>query len=408
MNNNFLNLLDSQMNQVHGNKIDNINLIEFKKNFYYVPGFGNVGIIITTGGVVVIDTGINKEHAERIYLKIRERTKLPIRYIIYTHGHMDHVNSTEIFREDKTEIIAHENVAERFRKYETLIDHRKRIGSVQFENKTSAAKSYQFIYPTINFSKEYSFTLGDKTFEIVHGRGETDDHCFIHIPNDDVIYCGDFFIWAFPNIGNPLKEVRFEREWYETVEKIQKRKPSFVVPGHGSILEGEVVIQRALQDVVDCLRFVHGEVIDHMNKGTSLEDMLDLIVLPEHLQSSEYITQTYGCLDFAIKGTYRRYSGWFDGNPTNLHPAKNSEVAQEILSLIKDPSEIIERCKVLSDQGNYQMALHLIDILVMGCKDSLAIKTKIELIEKISESNDNFISRNIYRQLALKSKEKNN
>lgn len=405
MSTNFLNLLDNQMNQVKDNDIQEIQVIEFKENFYYVPGFGNVGFVLTDEGVVVIDTGINKEHAKKIYDGIREKTNQPIRYIIYTHGHMDHVNSTDVFKEEGTEVIGHENIAKRFRKYEDLIDHRKRIGSIQFENKTSAAKSYEFVYPTITFSKNYEFSLGGKSFEVVHGRGETDDHCFIHIKEEDVIYCGDFYIWAFPNIGNPLKEIRFEREWYETVEVILQRNPAYVVPGHGALLEGANVVQTALQDVVDCLRFVHEKVVYYMNQGASLEEMLEKIELPERLQTSEYITQTYGCLSFAIKGTYRRYTGWFDGNPTNLNPSKSVDVAKEVLYLIEDSNKVLERCMELSNEGNHQLALHLLDFLILGKKDQKAQEMKVDLVEKLSSTDENFISRNIYRQLAMKLKD---
>jgi alkyl sulfatase BDS1-like metallo-beta-lactamase superfamily hydrolase len=399
---NGLSMLDTQMNNVFDNNTDNIQLIEFKKDFFYVPGFCNVGVVLTSEGVVVIDTGINKDHAERIYNQIRKRTELPIRYIIYTHGHMDHVNSTKVFKESSTVVIAHENVIERFRKYEILKEHRHRIGSVQFDNKTTTAKSYDFTYPDIIFHKEHEFSLGEKTFQIIHGKGETDDHCFVYIPEENVVYSGDFFIWSFPNIGNPLKEVRYEREWYETLVKIKEKQPDFLVPGHGEIFENKDTIQSALQDVIACLRFVHDEVIHYMNKGTSLEEMLDVIKLPERLERSEYIQPHYGCLMFAIKGTYRRYSGWFDGNPTNLQPAKQKEVAKEILSFVSDPTMILDRCKQLRNNGEYQMALHLIDLLVFGSNDAEAQQLKADLTKKLSETNENFIMRNIYKQLAQK------
>lgn len=395
-------MLDKQMEQIKTNEKKQIELVEFKENYFYVAGFSNVGIVVTTEGVVVIDTSINREHAKTIYNLIREKTELPIRYLIYTHGHMDHVNSAIVFKEKGTKVIGHENVKERFYKYEKLIDHRKRIGSVQFADLTTGAKGYEFIYPDITFHSEYEFQLGGKTFKVVHGKGETNDHCFIHIPEDDVVFCGDFFIWSFPNIGNPLKEVRFEREWYESLEKIQATKPAYLVPGHGDMFTDKAEIQKALQDVIECLKFVHDEVTDHMNKGTSLEEMLEMIKLPEHLAKSEYITPSYGSLMFAIKGTYRRYTGWFDGNPTNLQPAKQSRVAEEMLNLIADENKVIERVKQLSADGDYQMAMHLLDVVVQGSTNLEANKMKADLTNKLAETTDNFIMRNIYKQLANK------
>jgi len=400
MSKKILNTFDTQMERIKENNTDNIQLIEFKKDFYYVPGFGNVGIVMTSEGVVLIDTGINKDHAELIYHEIRERTKLPIRYIIYTHGHMDHVNSADVFKEPGTQVLAHENVIERFNKYVKLREHRTHIGSIQFDDKTTNAKSYDFTYPNLVFEKEFEFSLGNKTFQITHGKGETDDQCFVFIPEDQVVYSGDFFIWAFPNIGNPLKEIRFEREWYESLEKINELQPEFFVPGHGELIVTKDRIQKALQDLIDCLRFVHDEVIRYMNNGKSLEEMLDLIKLPSHLEASEYITQHYGCLMFAIKGTYRRYTGWFDWNPTNLQPEKEKRVASEIVALIKEPSVILDRCKELTAQGEIQMAMHLLDLLILGDSNGEAIKLKKQLTKKLSETNENFIMRNIYKQLA--------
>lgn len=53
---------------------------------------------------------------------------------------------------------------------------------------------------------------------------------------------------------------------------------------------------------------------------------------------------SYGYLEFEIKGTCRKYTGWYDGNPTNLQPCKQKDVDAEILTLIHNPSIIFTRC----------------------------------------------------------------
>ena len=50
-----------------------------------------------------------------------------------------------------------------------------------------------------------SFKQGNLTFNLYHGRGETDDHTWVHIPEEKIIAPGDLFIWAVPNGGNPQK-----------------------------------------------------------------------------------------------------------------------------------------------------------------------------------------------------------
>lgn len=375
-----------------------IRVHEFKENYFFIKGFANVSMISTEEGIIVIDTNVSHVHANNILKTIRDKTDAPIKYIIYTHGHLDHVNSTPIFMEQETKVIGHENVLDRFLKYKLLEDYHVRINSIQFQNKLGL-NSFDFVKPDITFSKSYSFGLGGTDVHIIHGKGETDDHCFIHVPKDDIVFSGDFFIGSFPNIGNPLKVIRYEREWFETLEKIQALEPEYLVPGHGNILVGKQEIKAALQDVIDALRFVHEKVIESINEGLSLEETVKSIQLPKNLEDSPFIPQTYGCLEFAIKGIYRRYTGWFDGNPTNLDPCSQKEVASEIASLVNDPKIIVEKSRALIDEGKYQMAMHLLDIVIFAEDHSEAKSLKKMAIEKSAETNSNFIMRNIYKQL---------
>ena len=77
-------------------------------DIYLASGFalGNVQMVITDEGLVIIDTTESKESAREILEKFREITTKPIRYIIYTHGHLDHVSGTPVFLEEGTEVIA--------------------------------------------------------------------------------------------------------------------------------------------------------------------------------------------------------------------------------------------------------------------------------------------------------------
>src|SRR5947208_3667236 len=56
---------------------------------------------------------------------------------------------------------------------------------------------------------------GGVRFELHHAKGETDDHTWTWIPSEKVLCCGDLFIWASPNAGNPQKVQRYPREWAE-------------------------------------------------------------------------------------------------------------------------------------------------------------------------------------------------
>lgn len=394
---NTAKMIDRQITQMENNKSDELELVSLKENHYFVSGFSNVGIVITDEGVVLIDTNTSKQFAQRIYDKIRDMTDLPIRYIIYTHGHWDHVHAAEVFKEKETQIIAHKNVIDRFYKYQHLNEYTYSLNNTQFQGKLGIT-SYDFIRPNIVFSDNYQFSLGGKTFHIIHGKGETDDHCFVHIPEDKVVYSGDFFVSSFPNIGNPLKVNRFEKEWYETLEKILALRPVVLSPGHGRPIFGEDNIAEVIQPVIEVLQFIHKEVFRCLNEGLSLEEALEDITLPDHLDNHPYLQQIYGCLEFAIKGTYRRYTGWYDGNPTNLRPANTEDFAKEMFYLIKDPEILIKRCHTLMEEENYQMVLHLTDILIIADDNNQAKELKQIALQKCRDKSTNFIMRNIYHE----------
>ena len=90
------------------------------------------GWVKTNEGVVLIDTLVSEPAARVTYKKIHE-TAGKIKYIIYTHGHRDHVNGASVFLADEPkEIIANHHLPARLDKYKILAQHRNRIGAQQF------------------------------------------------------------------------------------------------------------------------------------------------------------------------------------------------------------------------------------------------------------------------------------
>ena len=91
----------------------------------------NASWINTSEGTVVVDTLLMPVVARTMKTKIYE-TGGPVKYVIYTHGHRDHVGGSSVFREDQPEVIAQSLLTERLEKYDILKAHRNRIASIQF------------------------------------------------------------------------------------------------------------------------------------------------------------------------------------------------------------------------------------------------------------------------------------
>lgn len=374
-----------------------------KDDYYFTPAFGNVGIVVTDEGVVVVDSTLSKIQAEGILEKIKSVTEQPVKYLIYTHGHVDHVGGASVFTNEGAKIIAHRNVINRLDKYQELDKFHYLINKRQFATNFEETRSMnEFEYPDIVFDQEYVFQLGGKTFHLIHGKGETDDHTIIHVPEDDVVFTGDFLVRSFPNVGNPAKDIRYAKEWAIMMGKIRDLHPKITIPGHGPVITDSAEFDKVTIGFQDAMTFVQENVVHYLNEGKSLEDMIELIKLPSHLKENPYLQQFYGCLDFAIRGTYRRYTGWYDGNPTNLLPEKQSVISQEIVALIGDESKILEQAQSLMTQKRQRLALHLVDYIIQsnGKEKHEALKLKAEVLLYLSENEENFMRKNIYANAA--------
>ncbi len=372
---------------------------------YCITAFGNVGFIVTDEGVVVVDTAL-RQMGETILKDIREVTDSPIHSVIYTHGHYDHASGVSALLEDaekrgdpKPRIVGHENVVRRFRRYQELQSQQEFINRIQFgvpAEMSDVLRGYH--YPDVTYRDRFTFGLGDMTFQLRFGMGETDDATWVWIPERRVVFAGDFVVWSCPNIGNPFKVQRYETEWADALEQMASLHPEVLVPGHGPPIRGEKV-QRVCLDTARALRHLHEEVVERLNRGAWIEQILEEVRLPEDLAKKPYLAPVYGCPTFIIHGIHRRYAGWYDGNPSHLFPSRTRDIAEEVILLAGGPEALLKRAKVLKETGKTQLALHLVDFVLdnsetAGLKEAHVLKA--DLLQARADEEPSFIARNIF------------
>jgi len=378
---------------------------EVAPKVYCITAFGNVGFVVTDEGVVVVDTAL-RQMGETIRRDIREVTDAPIHSVIYTHGHYDHafgvwalLKDAEDRGDPKPRIIGHENVVRRFNRYQELQGQQEFINRIQFgipAETRGVLRGYH--YPDITYRDRFSFRLGDVTFELRFGMGETDDATWVWIPERRVVFAGDFVVWSCPNIGNPFKIQRYETEWAEALEQMASLHPDVLVPGHGPPIQSEEV-QRVCLDTARALRYLHEEVVKRLNQGAWIEQILEEVRLPEDLAKKPYLAPVYGCPTFLIHGIYRRYAGWYDGNPSHLFPSRTMDIAKEVVPLAGGPEALLNRAKTLKEAGETQLALHLVDF-VLDNPETASLREahvlKADLLQARADEEPSFIARNIF------------
>lgn len=352
--------------------------------------------INTSDGVVVVDTLLRPALASIMREKILEAGG-PIKYIIYTHGHVDHVGGAPVFAEDQPEIIGHRYLPDRLEKYRILAPHRSRVGSIQFNLPFRPDIKPTFVEPSKTYDETYAFTLGDKTFELYHARAETDDATWIFIPEIRTAIMGDLVLGTFPNIGNPFKPTRFALTWARALEQVLAKKPEILITnGRTAVYEGQDAAA-ILEANIEAIYWIHDQVVEWINQDIPVDEMIHLIEIPEHIKNNPYLNFAYSRPEFAIYNIYRWYHGYFDHNPAHLLPRPDKEVNTEIFELIGDPQSILDRAGVLFEQGQAQLAIQVLDVLLK--KDSQHAegrKLHLRLLKKLAEDDFCLMSRNTW------------
>jgi len=196
-----------------------------------------------------------------------------------------------------------------------------------------------------------------------------------------------------------FKVQRYAPEWAEALETVAGKNPDFVVPGHGPVLRKKEANEVCL-DTAKYLRYIEDEVTRLLNEGCWIEEILERVEIPQDLASKPWLAPIYGHPTFIVHAVQRRYAGWYNGNPSELFPSRSSEIAAEVVRLA-GIEPLLQRARGLQQEGNNQLALHLVDSIVKGAEDAAkrkeALLLKAELLDAKAGAEPSFIARNILR-----------
>jgi alkyl sulfatase BDS1-like metallo-beta-lactamase superfamily hydrolase len=160
---------------------------------------------------------------------------------------------------------------------------------------------------------------------------------------------------------------------------------------------GQAEVREMLLETARALRTLHDEVVRRLNAAQTFEQIVSEVDLPADLKAKPYLAPIYGCPTYTVQAIIREYAGWFDYNPSHLHPCRTSEIAAEVISLAGGGAALLARARALREE-NAQMALHLVDFVLDGAEDEFqadAQALKAKLLEARAREMESFIAYNI-------------
>lgn len=346
-------------------------LAEICDGVAFVPAFANVTAFATEDGVVLVDTG-SSFAAKAIHDELRGWTRQRLNTAIYSHGHIDHVFGVPVWEAEAAErgwpapaVIAHEALPLRFDRYRMTLGYNEIINQRQF-GVPGLRWPADYRYPDLTYRDELSVVAGGTTFALRHEKGETDDHTVTWLADRRVLCCGDLFIWASPNAGNPQKVQRYPLEWAEALRRMLELEPEVLLPGHGLPVIGPDRVAVALADTAELLESLVSQTLEVMNGGGRLDDALHSVAVPAALADRPFLQPVYDEPEFIVRTVWRQYGGWWDGNPATLKPAPERALAGELADLAGGPAALAARALELAgpaaNDESLRVAGHLAEL----------------------------------------------
>jgi len=226
-------------------------LYRFQDNFHYSV------FLVTSDGIIATDP-INADAAQWLKLELAKRFSQPVKYLIYSHDHADHISGGEVFA-DAALVVAHE-------KAKAAIIREKRPTAI----------------PKIVFSDRMGLALGGQKVELIYvGRNHSDNSIVMRFPAQRALFAVDFI----PVKSLPYQNLRdsYIEEWIESLNRVEALDFHTLVPGHGRV--GQKKDVRMFRGYMEEL---WKQVVKYKRQGKSLDEIKPLVKMERYQGWSRY------------------------------------------------------------------------------------------------------------------------
>ena len=187
----------------------------------------NAGFVIGDDGVLVIDSFYNPEAAQALLAEIRKRSALPLRFLVNTHYHIDHVSGNSVFAAAGAQLIGQQRMHDWVQS-----ENMKFLGSKATDVDRERVRN--LLPPQLGYDQTLHVWLGRRSVLLRSWPGHTGADTVVYVPDAGVMFGGDLF-WSrsIPNLIDATVA-----HWTQSLERLveeQGVRYNIIVPGHGDV-----------------------------------------------------------------------------------------------------------------------------------------------------------------------------
>jgi glyoxylase-like metal-dependent hydrolase (beta-lactamase superfamily II) len=358
-------LSDLAVDPRRGFRFSEKRLVREAEGVYVAEGydFGNLAFIVGRDAIVAIDAGTTQSSAREAVAALRTVSQAPIKYVILTHGHWDHVGGLAAVREPGSVVIAQANFA------------------------TELARSRQYHPPFHDFFGTEDNSLNEKPDRLIAApetlrvaglelalipakSGETDDALYVHDLRHDILFVGDAFM---PYSGAPFVAEGSAEGYLGAVEQVLELHPHRLVHGHPPLTAFFTI--DAMPGLQAALRPLYDRSLAAARAARPLAELLHDNFIPPSLRDTPKAVMPYLIArDTFVQRLYAEHAGYWQANGDGVENFTRADWALALDELGARSEDSFRRAADrLEERGDSALALRIAELGLVRYPNSVAL-----------------------------------